>query len=449
MPRRPVGELTPKQLNRIVADIAEHKRNPGFIRVGGVSGLALNVRKRKYASGEDISASWILRMTLGGVRRDFALGGWPTVTLAMAREKARRYVDKIADGIDPVAEKRERLAAVPQASKAPTFRDASQEFFNRTVRGRIGARDEAKWHSDLEAMAFPVIGDLPVDQITVEHLVAMAEQPYTRYGSDVEQKLWDAVPDRARRMYKKVEAILTAETRLGHRSGENPALWTGNLQALLPKPPKRPKGQPALPYEQLPDFLAALRARDVSSSSLALEFLILTAARSGEVRGMVWSEVDLDKGIWSVPAERMKADRPHRVPLSPAAVRLLKAAPRYVGCDLVFPGKSNKPMSDMTLASLVKKLHAAELEAGRPGFVDPNFGRPAVPHGFRASFSTWAAETTDYPSAMVEISLAHVVGNEVERAYKRTDQLEKRRELMTDWADHALASVGHGSKIVG
>jgi hypothetical protein len=221
MPRKAVDEMSVTQLNKRVREIDDRKRKPGLIRVGGVGGLALNVRLRRYASGEALSASWVLRRTVNGARRDFALGAWPEVSLSAARERARLMLDQIWQGIDPAEEKRAARAA--QQPKAPTFRTAAQDHFNRAVRGRITVRDEGKWFNDLEAMAFDKIGDLPVDQIEPHHMLAIAEQPYTRYGSKVEQKLWDAVPERARRLFKKVEAILAAETRLGHRNGANPA----------------------------------------------------------------------------------------------------------------------------------------------------------------------------------------------------------------------------------
>lgn len=449
MPRKAVDELTVSQLNKSVREIDEGKRKPAFIRVGGVGGLGLNVRRRAYASGEALSASWVLRRTLEGKRRDFALGAWPEVGLSQARERARLMLDQIWQGIDPVAEQRAARAA--QRAKAPKFRDAANEHFNRAVRGRITARDEGKWFNDLEAMAFDKIGDLPVDQIEPHHMLTIAEQPYTRYGSKVEAKLWDAVPERARRLFKKVEAIIAAETRLGHRTGANPAAWKDNLSALLPKPAKKAvKGQPALPYAQLADFMAALRAREPSPSSRALEFLILTAARSGEVRGATWDEIDLKAGLWTIPADRMKATREHRVPLSAAALGVIKATPKMAGTPLIWPGQGlGKPMSDMTVAALVKKMHSAEVAADRSGWIDPRLGKVAVPHGFRSTFRDWAAEMTTYPNEMAEIALAHEVGSAVERAYRRGDQLEKRRAMMDDWAAHALSAVGGGLRAVG
>ncbi|MCA1775115.1 MAG: integrase arm-type DNA-binding domain-containing protein [Loktanella sp.] len=448
MPRCAVDQLTVTQLNKRVTEIEEGKRQPGMIRVGCVGGLALNARMRRYPSGVRLSASWVLRRTVNGKRRDFALGAWPEVTLAQARERARDVMDKLWQGIDPTEERRAAVRA--QAPDAPTFREAARAHFDRAIRGRINARDEGKWFSDLDAMAFGKIGDLPVDQIEAHHMLAIAEQPYTKYGAKVEAKLWDAVPERARRLFKKVEAILAAETRLGHRAGANPAAWKDNLSALLPKPAKKVTGgQPALPYAQLPAFMAALRDREPSPSSRALEFLILTAARSGDVRGATWDEIDLERRLWIIPAERMKASREHRVPLSAAALGVLKATPKLAGTSLIWPGQGlKKPMSDMTLASLVKKMHGVEVAAGRTGWADPRLGKPAVPHGFRSTFRDWAAEVTTYPNEMAEIALAHDVGTAVERAYRRGDQLEKRRAMMTDWGDHALSALGGGLRAV-
>ncbi len=447
MPRRSVDEMTVSALNRTVRQIESCSRPPGLIRVGGVGGLGLNVRIRSYASGKALSASWVLRRTFEGRRRDFALGPWPEVTLGQARERARVMLDKLWRGEDPAAERR----AVAR-EKAPTFREAALSHFNRTIRGQINARDERKWMSDLESFAFAFIGDTPVDQINTRDMMKIAEQPHTKYGSNEEKRLWESVPERASRMFKKVEAILAAEARLGHRSGDNPAAWKDHLKHLLPKPAtvKKEAGrQSALPYVQLPAFMAALRGREPSPSSRALEFLILTAARSGEVRGATWSEIDLDRGLWTISAARMKAGRDHRVALSEAAKAVLKATPRFAGTDLIWPGQGlGKPMSDGTLAALVKKLHAAEMKAGRAGWLDAQSGRPAVPHGFRSTFRDWAAEATSYPGDMAEMALAHEVGSAVERAYRRTDMFERRRAMMEDWATHALGAVG-GLRAVG
>jgi integrase len=295
-----------------------------------------------------------------------------------------------------------------------------------------------------------LIGDKPVDLIDTKDILAIAGQPHTRPGGTEEKRFWESVPERARRCLKKVEDILGAETRLGHRAGDNPAAWRDHLSKLLSKPDKlKAHGrQPALPYAQLPEFMAALRARDASTSARALEFLILTAARSGEVRGATWAEMDFEKGVWTVPAVRMKAGKEHRVPLPKAALTLLKAAPRFAKSDLIWPGAQGKPMSDATLTALMKKLQAAEERAGRAGWLDPESKRPATPHGFRSTFRDWAAET-GVDRDVAEIALAHNVGSVVERAYRRTDMLEQRRAVMEDWAGFALADVGTGLRAVG
>lgn len=441
MPRRPVDEMTVSALNKAVRAIEEGRAKPRLIRVGGVSGLALNVRMRRYASGEAVSASWVLRRAHRGKRRDFALGGWPDVTLAQARERARIALDQLWAGIDPKAERKAAGQVIEAEALARTFREAAHDYFSRKVRGRINARDEAKWSGDLEAFVFPVVGDMPVDQIETRHMVAVTERPHIKYGSSEPQPLWHAVPERAKRCLKKVEAILTAEMRLGHRTGENPATWRGHLSDLLPKPEKvKAKGhQPALSYAQMPAFTAALRGREPSPSAWALEFLILTAARSGEVRGAKWSEIDSERGLWTIPAERMKASKDHRVALSDAALAILKATPPVAGTDLIWPGSGlNKPMSDATLAALVRKMHASEVKAGREGWLDPVSERTVTPHGFRSTFRVWAAEQTSHPYEMVEMALAHSVGTAVERAYNRTDMVEKRRTLMQDWAGFAF-----------
>ncbi|MEP2425991.1 MAG: site-specific integrase [Tateyamaria sp.] len=317
-------------------------------------------------------------------------------------------------------------------------------YFDRQVRGKINARDEAKWLNDLESFAFPFIGDLNVDMVETSHIMQIVDQQHTKYGTTEEKRLWESVPERASRMLKKIEVILAAEARLGHRDANNPAAWKDHLCHLLPKPStiKTPNRQAALPYEQLPQFVKALRSRMPSPSSQALEYLILTASRSGEVRGARWSEIDLERGLWTIPDSRMKAGREHRVALSKAAIDILKSTKRMASTDLIWPGQGlNKPMSDATLAALVKKMHLAETKVGNVGWHDPKTGRPAVPHGFRSTFRDWVAETTEYPSEMAEIALAHEVGTSVERAYRRGDMVERRRAMMEDWASF-IAPIG-------
>lgn len=440
MPRRPVDELTVSALNKTVREIEEGKAKPRLIRVGGVSGLGLNVRMRTYASGEAISASWLLRRTVDGKRRDFALGPWPDVGLAQARERARQTLDQLWAGIDPKAERRAK-------AETRTFREAAERHFNDAVKGRVIARDEAKWHGDLEAFVFPMIADVPVDQIARAQIEAIAEQPHVRYGATEPEPFYRATPERARRCIKKIEVILRDEPCYEDRPGANPALRKGRLATLLAKPKGEKANQPSLPHAQLPAFIAALRAREATPTARALEFLILTCARSGEVREATWSEVDMETGLWTIPAERMKASKDHRVPLSDAAMAILKATPRFAGTDLIWPGNRMGPMSDNTLRKLVQAMDAADRKAGGAGWVDPRLERTSTVHGFRSTFRDWAADM-GVDRDIAEMALAHTVGSDVERAYRRTDMVERRRAVMDDWAAHALSAVGTGLRKV-
>ena len=225
-------------------------------------------------------------------------------------------------------------------------------------------------------------------------------------------------------------------TVAGHRTGDNPARWAGNLKELLPAAAKVAKSdnQPALALDDAPRWFADLRTRE-GFGARALEFAALAASRSGEVRGALWSEIDLDKGLWVIPAARMKMDREHRVPLSDAALALLKALPRAEGADLVFPALRGGALSDMTLSATMRRMHQAEVDAQRPGYLDRVSKRPAVPHGLRSTFRDWVAERTNYPGEMAEVALAHRISNAVEASYRRGDMIEKRRGMMAAWND--------------
>lgn len=283
----------------------------------------------------------------------------------------------------------------------------------------------------MDTYASPVIGNMDVAAITTQDILRVLTQD-TDGGT-----LWESKTETASRLRGRIEAVLSQATVAGFRAGDNPARWAGNLKELLPKPSAiADKGnQPALAVAELPAWFAALRKRD-GISARAIEFLALTAARSGEIRGMVWSEVhdlDGDKPMWVIPAQRMKAKREHRVPLSPEAVKSLKAVPQVEGSDYVFPAVRGGSLSDMALSGVMRRMQEAEVKAGRKGWLDPRLGRPAVPHGLRSTFRDWAAEK-GYERDMAEIALAHTVGSEVERAYRRSDVIERRRAMMAAWA---------------
>ncbi|WP_397542051.1 phage integrase central domain-containing protein [Roseovarius salis] len=379
------------------------------VAVGGVDGLLLQVTPTG-------ARSWLLRATVKGTRRQIGLGAYPDVTLAQARERARGVKDMIWQGIDPLAEKR-RLTFAQAMEKTLEARTA--EFRNE--------KHKKQWRSTLDAYAVPMLGNMAVSDIDVSDVLRVLEP------------IWATKTETASRLRGRIEAVLSWATVGGHRTGDNPARWRGNLDAVLPKPGKvaKVKHNPALSLADAADWFTDLRKRD-GMATRALEFVALTTARSGEVRGATWAEIDLDAGVWIIPAERMKAGKEHRVPLTQEAVALLKALPRMKGSDYVFPAARGGALSDMALSACMKRIN----EAREGGYLDPRSGRPAVPHGLRSTFRDWAAERTEFERDMAEIALAHTVGSTVERAYRRSDMIEKRRQMMAAWARFLKGEAG-------
>lgn len=405
--------LSPLEVSRLSA--------PGFHAVGGVAGLHLTTK----ASG---ARSWILRAVVGAKRRDIGLGGYPDVTLAQAREKAREAREAIAAGLDPVAARREaRSALIASQMAAITFDESAAAYIKSHEAGWTNPKHAAQWRATLGTYASPVIGKMLVADVTTTHVVKLLTA----------DDLWTTKNETASRLRGRIESILDWARVRGYRAGENPARWRGHLDKLLPPPSRVQKSgnHPALDWREVGDFWSALTAAD-GLGALCLRFAILTAARSGEARGATWAEIDTSAGIWTVPAARMKAGREHRVALSRAALDLLTALPRVEDTELVFPASRGGQMSDATLGAVIKRLHAANVAAGGRGWIDRRQGdRVASAHGVaRSTFRTWAAEATAYPREIAEAALAHVVGDETERAYQRGDALERRRRLMADWA---------------
>ncbi|MBB3712815.1 integrase [Limimaricola variabilis] len=385
--------------------------------VGGVAGLYLQITPTG-------GRTWLLRVVVGDRRREIGLGGYPEVPLAQARERAREAKDAIRRGIDPVEERKAARAALMTAQRRGlSFADAADRFLDAKLSEFRNVKHAAQWRSTLTTYALPQLGHMLVSDIKVQD-VLRAVQP-----------IWHDKTETAKRVRGRIEAVLSWATVAGHRQGDNPARWKGNLDSLLPKPDRvtRKENWPALAIDDAAAWFGHLRQRD-GISARALEFLALTAARSGEVRGATWAEVDLEAGLWTVPAQRMKMEREHRVPLTAEAVALLRALPRMEGNPLVFPAPRGGPLSDMSLSAVMRRMQKDEEKASRPGWLDPRSARPAVPHGLRSTFRDWAAERTHYPREMAEIALAQEVGSEVERAYRRGDMMEKRRDLMAAWA---------------
>ncbi|MBL3569398.1 site-specific integrase [Rhodovulum sp. BSW8] len=415
-----------KELSALDVKRLEHPgrgRNAVFA-VGGVSGLMMQVAPTG-------AKSWILRATVGAKRRDIGLGGYPDVTLAQARERAREARDMIRQGIDPVEQRKAaRAALAAQQRRGLTFAKAVEKYCAAKLGELRNEKHKAQWRSTLDAYAVPALGPMLVDEITV---------------SDVQRALepiWTSKTETASRLRGRIEAVLAWATVAGHRTGDNPARWKGNLDAILPKPGKVAKvaHHPALALADAPDWFADLRGRD-GMATRALELMALTAARSGEVRGATWEEFDLTAGLWTIPAERMKAGREHRVPLTAEAVVLLKALPRMAGSSYAFPAARGGMLSDMALSACMRRIN----EAREGGYLDPRSGRPAVPHGLRSTFRDWTAER-GYPRDMAEIALAHTVGSDVERAYRRSDMLDRRRQMMAAWG--AFLRGEAGAKVV-
>lgn len=396
---RVAKELTPIEVKRLT--------KPGMHAVGGVVGLVLQI------SPNGQSRHWIFRTTIGGKRRHIGLGSFPTVTLAMARDIAREAFLKIRAGIDPIEERKAAQSALVAAQKRGlTFAQAMEKYLAVKLAEFDNNKHRKQWRATLDRYAAPALGNMFVADLSVQDVLRVLEP------------IWQEKTETASRLRGRIEAVLSWATVAGHREGDNPARWKGNLSEILPKPSKVAKvtHQPALALDDAAAWFADLRGRD-GMGARALEFLVMTASRSGEIRGATWDEINLDAGIWTVPAKRMKMGREHRVPLTSEAIALLNDLPQFEGSPYVFPAAKGGQISDMTISAVMK----------RQGFTDSRTGRTAVPHGLRSTFRDWAAERTEYPRDMAEIALAHNVGSEVERAYRRGDQMEKRRAMMNAW----------------
>jgi integrase len=361
--------------------------------------------------------SWLLRYELHAKKHWMGLGSLKTFTLNEARSRARRARQLLADGIDPLAARRtERAQAAAAAARNKTFATVAAEYFDAHATS-WSRKHRDDWQRTLASHAYPTIGALPVGTID-EPLVLNVLQP-----------IWSDKTVTAKRLRQRIASVLDFAAAAGYRSGSNPARWEGHLQHLLAAPEKlaQVKHLPALPYSELPAFLTELRALP-GIPARALEFTILTATRTNEVKGARWSEIDLKAAQWVIPSERMKAGKEHRVPLSRQAIALLRALPREA--ESIFVGtRAGTGISAMAMWQVLRSLRT-----------------DISVHGFRSTFRTWAEETTSFPSVVAEQALAHTIGNAVERAYRRTTLYEHRTRLMQAWADYcdkprAAASV--------
>lgn len=390
----------PKAAAGLTARKVETIKTAGLFADGG--GLYLQVT----ATG---AKTWIFRYSLNGRRRDMGLGSLTDVGLAEAREKRRVARDTVKAGRDPIDQRKaEEAADAVERAKAMTFRACAEAFIAAHRPGWRNDKHSAQWSATLQAYAYPVFGDLPVAAIDTGLVLRVLEP------------IWSTKSETASRLRGRIESVLDWARVRGYREGENPARWRGHLDHLLPAKTKvrRVEHHAALPYAEMPAFFATLAGQS-GMAALALRFAILTAARTGEVLGARWDEVDLEAGVWTIPATRMKAGREHRVPLAGAALDVLRGLAEARAGDVVFFGqKAGQPLSNMSMLMLLRRMGRADITT----------------HGFRSAFKDWASEQTDFPSEVSEMALAHVVGDKVEAAYRRGDLFEKRRALAEAWA---------------
>lgn len=433
--------------NRLKPLQVKNETRPGFYSDGG--GLYLQI-------GPTGTKSWVFKYTIRGKRRGMGLGPvnladfgkqgrhtpqwgdvtltWGSMTLAEARTEAAKLAALVRSGIDPLeakeAERRAKLEAQAEHDRRKTFKECAEIVIAQKSDELRNAKAIAQWQSTLETYAYPFLNDgRKIDELT-RHDVAKALEP-----------IWQTKRETASRLRGRIEAVFTYARNEDAYKGDNPASLTFVQHALGKQKKDAKEKQPALPHKQTGAFMAELRKRE-GISARALEFAILTAARSGEVRGATWDELhDLDgpSPTWVVPASRMKAKREHVVTLSDDAVKLIKALPRIVGTNLLFPAPRGGELSDMTLTQLMRRMHEDETKAGRIGWIDPKSGRVAVVHGFRSAFRDWYNDEGykhGHTREAAEIALAHMVGSAVEQAYSRSDMREARRAMMQDWANY-------------
>jgi len=411
-------ELKPLAVSKIKRD--------GLHAVGGVPGLYLQVRNG--------NRSWILYAMIGGKRRKVGLGSFEYVTLADARAIARELQRKIkVDGIDPVEERRAAKArAILEVRKNKTFKECAELWINANRAGWV-AEHTARLESSLALHVYPKIGDLPIAGIDTGLVLEVLQQPVDTPNGV--KPFWEAKAETAGRVRGRIESVMQWAKVRGFREGENPADWK-TLKFTLPSKSKVYKEEnfPALPYAETGAFVAELR-KQKGMAARALEFTILTAVRSGEVRGATWDEISLSARVWTIPAERMKMDKEHSVPLSDAAVKLLESLPRIKGNNHVFPAEKAEALSGMSLLTVIRRMHKKKFAADGRGWIDPKQNnRTITVHGFRSCFDDWATETTTHEDKTIDYSLAHKLPDKVRGAYQRGDMFMKRTLLMDDWA---------------
>lgn len=422
----------PKKAKELSALSVAKIKAIGRHSVGGVDGLCLNV--------EGNSRVWILRAVVGKRldkdgklkphRRDIGIGPYPEVSLAEARAKAAELKLQIRNGIDPIAHKQERLNKLHiQKLRDKTFLECAKVVIANKTRELKNEKHIGQWTSTLETYIYPTLGDISIGTITKVDI------------AEVLRPIWTEKNETAKRIRGRIETIFDYAKAMGYFEGDNPAEWKGNLEPILGNLKQESRPHPSLPYEHVSEFIQHLR-RKKGISPKALEFAILTACRSGEVFGATWQEIDFKAKVWIIPKERMKADKEHRVPLSQEAIALLELIKPFTQLqDFIFPAPRGGMLSDMSLTTLIKRMHEQKLKENGLGYIDPKQNRVITTHGFRSTFRDWSADMTDYPREVCEHVLAHKLPDEVEAAYLRGAYLEKRKGLMADWTIFCCKSI--------
>lgn len=407
----------PRKLNHALTPLTVKNAKAGRHADGG--GLNLLVKD----SG---ARSWVYRFMLDGKSRDLGLGsaaGPDKISLAKARDLATALRLRVKAGVDPLAERhREAAEAAAEAQAAKiagvTFRHVAEAYIAANESSWRNDKHRQQWRNTLASYVYPVIGELPVADIATGHVLQILEP------------IWQEKPETASRIRGRIETLLDAAKARGYRDGENPARWRGHIAQILPARSKLTRGHhKALPYTELPAFMSQLRARE-AMAALALEFVILTATRTSELLGANWGEVDVEKAVWTIPADRMKAGKEHRVPLSPRAIEILKSV-KPLRSNYLFPSDKGGKLSTMAMSMLLRRMKL-----------------DCTVHGFRSAFRDWSAECTGYAHEVCEMALAHSIGNKAEAAYRRGDLFDKRRRLMNEWATYCASDGGAVATVV-
>ncbi len=405
----------PRKLSNALTPLSVKNAKPGRHADGG--GLHLLVK-------DTGARSWVYRFMLNGKSRDIGLGaaGAGGISLADARDLAAALRVKVKAGVDPLAERQQEAAQALAAAQAAqvagvTFKAVAEGYIAANEGSWRNDKHRQQWRNTLASYVYPVIGDMPVADVGTAHVLKILEP------------IWQDKPETASRIRGRIETVLDAAKAREYRSGENPARWRGHIAQILPARSRLTRGHhKAIAYADLPAFMPQIRARD-ALAALALEFVILTAARTSEVLGAQWHEVDLDKALWTIPAGRMKAGKEHRVPLSQRAVEILTTV-KALGSVWLFPATNGSKLSSMAMTMLLRRMNA-----------------DVTVHGFRSAFRDWAAESTSYPHEVCEMALAHVIGNKSEAAYRRGDLFDKRRRLMDEWATYCDSNGATGANV--